>query len=181
MDAIIRMLRPGQTSVRPVRRRPHPDDPALIALHPASLWGRVCVTPGVEYISKPHAENDQTWLFYPDSPDTPRRGVLLETSFSLTPAPDRIDLARSLTRTLQRPLPTTPIHTNELPLRIAGVDTDVEYLEWEDQPLEQLQFSRAGRRITLAGWRCLKPLPVLAEEELRAIDASLLDVLTESG
>lgn len=180
MDAIIRMLRPGPAGARPVRRRTPPDNAGL-ALHPMALWGRVCVTPGAEFITTPHAENDQTWLFYPDSSDAPRRAVLLETNFSVRPAPDHIDLARSLTRTLQRSLPATTIHTNALPLRIVDVTTEVEYLEWEDQPLEQLRFIRGGRRITLAGWRSIKPLPVLVEEDLHTIDASLLDALTASG
>lgn len=181
MDAIIRILRPGQINVRSVRRRNVSEDSGLVALHPTSLWGQVCVTPGADFITRPHTENDQTWLFYPDSVNAPRRGILLEIDFGNSHTSDRIELARSLTRTLQLQMPATPIHTNEIPLRIADTDTDVEYLEWEDQPLEQLRFTRNGRRITLAGWRSSKFLPVLAEDDLRAVDADLLDALAATG
>lgn len=178
MDAIIRMLRPGPDSARTQRRRPHPDPDGLVAVHPDALWGQVCITPGPEFLITPHANSNQTWLFYPDRATSPRRGIMLEIHFGAAhtgAGADGIDLAESLTRTMQRPLPGSRIHINEIPLQIAGIGTDVEYLEWEDEPLEQLRFTRHGRRITLAGWQSVKPLPALAEDDLRLLNPALFD------
>lgn len=183
MDAIIRMLRPGPIAVRSVRRRTAGTVAGLVALHPDTAWGRVCVTPGADFITRPHSGNDETWLFYPDSTTAPERGLLLEIHFTAphTTGEDRTGLARSLTRTLQRPFPDGPVFTHELPLRIAGAPANAEYLEWDGVPLEQLRFVRGGRRFTLAGWRSPKPLPAVAEEDLHAVDTALLDVLRDSG
>ena len=182
MDAIIRMFRPAPVAAFVTRRHSAPDFNGLVALHPDAAWGRVCITPGVEFIAQPHTQTGETWLFYPDSADAPERGVLLEIHFGSPSAPERpAKLAHSLLRTLQHPMPVSPVHPNELPLRIAGTATDVEYLEWEDQPLEQLRFTRAGRRITIAGWRSTKPLPALAEEDLQLLDPALLEALKESA